>query len=102
VNSVEQALRARNKKLEQQSAALFLTLEKLIEDLELTESVGCAFAWDLVTTLKHQRAAPRIAEITHRLWYEAGDDAQDAADEARGIKRAYDGSIISILPEAGK
>jgi hypothetical protein len=52
VNNRENALRLRNRKLEQQNAALLMTLERLIDDLELTESVGCAFAWDFVSTIR--------------------------------------------------
>ena len=49
MNHRENALRLRVAKLEQQNAALTMTFNMLLKDLEMTESVGCAFAWDLAT-----------------------------------------------------
>ena len=79
MNSVEQALRARNKRLEQQNAALLMTLEKLVEGLELTESVGCAFAWDLTNHIDAQRAF--ATKFSSDEYYNATTDTADGIEE---------------------
>lgn len=46
-NSREQYLMKRIQRLERQVVALDMTINRLCADLEMTESVGAAFAWDL-------------------------------------------------------
>ena len=47
MNPAFRALQRRNEKLERNNAAMKLTLDRMLADIEMTESVGCAFAWEL-------------------------------------------------------
>lgn len=51
MNARENALKLRVHKLEQQTAVQKLTFDRLLSDLEMTESMGCAFAWDLAFSM---------------------------------------------------
>lgn len=51
MNNRENAMKLRIHKLEQQTAIQKLTFDRLLSDLEMTESMGCAFAWDLVNVM---------------------------------------------------
>lgn len=57
VNSREQALQRRVAYLEAQNTALMTVLDRAIQDIEVAESVACAFAWDLFTEIDVTRAA---------------------------------------------
>lgn len=55
MNTAEQILRKRNNRLEQEVKGLENVLITLLEDLELAESMACAFAWDVGTALEAAR-----------------------------------------------
>lgn len=47
MNPAFRALQKRNETLERNNAAMHLTLQRMLYDLEMTESAGCAYAWEL-------------------------------------------------------
>lgn len=51
MNPAFRALQKRNQKLELQNAALRLTFDRMLSDIEMTESLGCAYAWELAQTM---------------------------------------------------
>ena len=74
MNSREQVLLKRIQRLERQQAALMLTFDKLLADLEHTESVGCAFAFDLALREEYIEQAWLVDEM-ERLWASALKEA---------------------------
>lgn len=50
MNPMIGALQRRNQKLELEKAAQKLTIDRLVSDVEMTESAGCAFVWELAQT----------------------------------------------------
>lgn len=86
MNGREQALRKRNKKLELQNAALKLTLDRVIDDLEFTESMGAAFAMEVQlfgveTALKNWEAAVHVADTVEEATHERVVPGEATGDE---------------------
>lgn len=90
MNPAFRALQKRNQKLEQQNAALKLTFDRMLSDIELTESLGCAFAWDLQVAMEEDLTgdAPYEAMDMFEAALKAGEDFQEARkwlrDQLRG------------------
>lgn len=63
VNTREQALQKRVTFLEAQNTALMMVLDRAIQDIEVAESVACAFAWDLQIKLLNREGFD-LDEIT--------------------------------------
>lgn len=80
MNTTEQILRKRIQRLERQVLSLSLTLDRLIADLELTESAGCAFAWDLAQSARQEWLVDDLGE----LW-ESALAAYHEREEARRL-----------------
>lgn len=83
MNHRENALKLRVHKLEQQNAALKLTYDRMLSDIEMTESAGCAFAWDLASDVfsDFDPVACFLIKDAHKRWTEAiqaGADFQEA------------------------
>lgn len=83
MNAREQLMKKRIESLEGQVKVALDLLDRVLADLELTESIGAAFAWDLVTTEEDARfdEAPVLAaiEVTERRW----DEAVKALEESQ-------------------
>ena len=73
MNSRENALKLRVQKLEIQNAALKLTYDRMLADIEMTESAGCAFAWDLASEVfsDFDAVAIYLIQKAHVKWLEA-------------------------------
>lgn len=109
MNTADQVLRKRCQALERRTAWLEDVVGALLRDLEFTESIGAAFAWDVgskVLSGDHPAFPPEQASVVHNkdylylsgMWDRAVKALEGEQDAARGIRRAHDGSIISILP----
>jgi hypothetical protein len=92
MNHRENALKLRVHKLEQQNAALKLTYDRMLSDIEMTESAGCAFAWELQARLdaRELRGEMPIGPLldSFEAAVKAGADFQEARkwlrDQMRG------------------
>lgn len=71
MNSIEQALRKRNKVLEQQNAFYLSVLERALAEIETLESLSCAFAWDLQVTDNETRPNPSTSRAVEAKWHDA-------------------------------
>jgi hypothetical protein len=82
MNHRENALKLRNLKLQEQNAALKLTYDRMLADIEMTESVGCAFAWELQHLLdaRELRGEPVLNPLldSFEAAIRAGADYQEA------------------------
>jgi hypothetical protein len=79
MNNRENALKLRVRKLEMERAAQKLTIDRLVSDLEMTESVGCGFAWDLAETMSDSEVP--VVKAMLMEWdtaLQAGADFQEA------------------------
>ena len=74
-----------------QIQVLLMALDGCEREKELSESVACAFAWDLVTTLRHHWVGDEVA-VTQGLCWSKALDTSRAARTATEI----------ALEEAGK
>ena len=93
-----QYLAKRCARLEAQVELLLRSFDGISTENEVLTSIACAFAWDLVTTHGHHWVGHEVAKTQIACWDEAVKAVGGLADEAAGIERAADGSIISILP----
>ena len=105
MNSREQFLLKRIRELELRLALTMQELQRVATDRDYTESVGCAFAWDMAQLHDHgaeksafRAGVERVLGTAAAQWDEAVKATEKMLDEAQGIRRAADGSIISILP----
>ena len=82
MNSREQILAKRVAALEARLQASMVVIDHLIKDLEFTESVGAAFAWDLMADLELTRAAWADCAEDMSLLDVTSDEAEERWDEA--------------------
>lgn len=97
-----QALKRRNEKLEIQNAALKLTFDRMLSDIEMTESAGCAFALELGWIEEH--GTPAISELI-RSWeaaLEAGANFQEARKWLRDTLKKDKTFFNTAIEAAGK
>jgi hypothetical protein len=71
VNTAEQVLRKRCQTLEHRTAYYEQVIRALLRDLEFTESVGAAFAWDLVTNVRGDYYCDPVIGERVSAWDEA-------------------------------
>ena len=107
MNSRENALKLRVYKLEQERAVQKLTIDRLIADLEMTESAGCGFAWDLASDVfsDYDPVALFLIKTAHENWAEAlaaGADYQEARKWLRDRLKADKSFRATAIEAAGK
>ena len=71
MNSTEQALRKRNKHLEQQNAFYLSVLSRSFAEIETLETLACAFAWDLQVTDYEIQSNTFTARAVEAKWHNA-------------------------------
>ncbi len=96
MNTREQYLIKQNERLQAQLQVVLAAMNNAAEESEFRASVACAFAWDLM--VEHMDYSEDAIYRTWASWDQAVANMEKASDEARGVRRAADGSIISILP----
>lgn len=82
MNTREQMLKMRNEMLSRQVQFLANLLDRSEKAREVSESVACAFAFDLHTTLGHFWVGSEVPAATLKLWEDAIANAERAAEGA--------------------
>ncbi len=105
MNTREQYLIKQNERLQAQLQVVLAALNNAAEESELRASVACAFAWELglavsqnTILVDYKYALDDVSEWVLHVWDDAVAEMEKESDEARGVRRAADGSIVSILP----
>lgn len=82
MNTREQALVKRVAALEARLQASMVVIDHLIKDLEFTESVGAAFAWDLMSEVGFHPRCDSADDCMGELW----DEAVKALEQQQGAR----------------
>lgn len=80
MNSQVQLLQKRVRKLEEVNRALRSLVQVLASDLEMTESVGAAFAFDLASWVEARKPCSTTHELMLRELQDRWDTALSALD----------------------
>lgn len=108
MNIREQLMKKRIESLEGQIKVSIELLGRVLDENEYLASVACGFAWDTATELWGIPVSDCLfaCENIESRWDAAVEGAKVEAlareDALRGVQRALDGSITSILPPVSK
>lgn len=102
MNHRENALKLRIHKLEQQNAALKLTFDRMLSDIEMTESVGCGFALELGWLAEHGTPSFDDLRKSFEVALKAGEDFQEARKWLRDRVKADKEFRKTAVEAAGK
>ncbi len=109
MNTREQYLIKQNERLQAQLQVVLAAMNNAVEESEFRASVACAFAWELglavsqnTILVDYKYALDDVREWVLHAWDESVADMEKESDETRGVRRASDGSIISILSSTEK